>query len=427
MRIAVVGGGVAGLIATWLLREQHDVWLYEKADYIGGHAHTATLTFRERPVPVDTAFITFSTERYPTFSRLLDHLGVASLPVPTSFSCHIEGRDVSYVYGPQRTRFRASLADWRNPAFRRMLLDTLRFFRRAPELLHAHNGSRGLTIGQYLAREGYSRDFAFNLLLPVAAALWSLPLKAVGDFDAAAFIGTFKDAGYLSIWQRQHWRTVAGGSQRYVTRLVSALGPRIRHRTEVCHVSRHASGVVIRDSTGGQDSFDHVVMASHADQTLRMLADASADEQRILGAFSYFANTLFLHHDTSLMPPSRSRWGTWNYFANPDDGAARPVSHTYWMNKLQGLDENFPTFVSLNPLREPSADLMETVFRYEHPTLDTATVTAQQELTRIQGVNRTWFCGACYERWGSHEDALRTGLRVARHFGADLPWSSGNA
>ena len=421
MRIAIVGGGVAGLIATWLLREHHEVFLYQKADYVGGHAHTANLTFRGRPFPVDTAFITFSRERYPVFSRLLDHLGVASLPAPTSFSCSITGQDVSYVYGPQRTRFRASLADWRKPEFRRMMIDTLRFFRRAPELLKGHNGADNLTIGQYLAREGYSREFAVNLILPVACALWSLPLRAVADFDAKAFVGTFKDAGYLSVWQRQHWRTVAGGSQQYVRRLVADLGNRVRTSTEVTRVCRNEHGVVIRDATGSEDSFDHVVMASHADQTLRMLADASATERRVLGAFSYFPNMLFLHHDTRLMPHSRSRWATWNYFATPDDDA-RPVSHTYWMNALQGLDHGLPTFVSLNPLHEPSAHALKAVYQYEHPTLDTASVRAQRELTRIQGVNRTWFCGACYERWGSHEDALRTGLTVARRFGADLPW-----
>jgi uncharacterized protein len=426
MRIAVVGGGVAGLIATWLLRERHDVCLYEKAGYVGGHAHTATLTFRGQPFPVDTAFITFSRERYPIFSRLLDHLGIASLTAPTSFSCSITGQDVSYVYGPQRTRFRASLADWRTPEFRRMMMDTIRFFRKAPELLNGHNGAGHLTIGQYLEREGYSREFAVNLILPVASALWSLPLRAVADFDAAAFVGTFRDAGYLSIWRRQHWRTVAGGSQQYVRRLVADLGPRVRASTEVTRVCRHENGVLIRDAKGSEDTFDQVVMASHADQTLRMLGDASETERRVLGAFSYFPNTLFLHHDTGLMPRARSRWATWNYFATPDD-QARPVSHTYWMNTLQGLDQAFPTFVSLNPLQDPSAPAVEAIYRYEHPTLDIASVEAQRELSRIQGVNRTWFCGACYEKWGSHEDALRTGLNVARRFGSELPWQRDDA
>jgi len=421
MRIGVVGGGVAGLVATWLLKDRHDVCLYEKASGAGGHAHTANLTFRGQTFPVDTAFITFSTERYPTFSRLLDHLGVPSLSVPTSFSCHIEGDGLSYVYGPQRTRFRASLADWRKPEFRRMMRDTLRFFRRAPGLLDARNGHAGLTIGEYLTREGYSREFTFNLILPVASALWSLPLGAVTDFDAASFVGTFKDAGYLSIWQRQHWRTVKGGSHQYVQRLVADLGARVRTSCEVRSVARRPEGVIIADATGGEDTFDQVIMASHADQTLRILADPSDAERRILGGFRYYGNTLYLHHDVSLMPEARSRWATWNYFATPDDHNS-PVSHTYWMNKLQTLDEANPTFVSLNPLREPAGHQLEHVYQYDHPTLDTATVRAQTELRQIQGVNRTWFCGACFERWGSHEDALRTGLTVARRLGGELPW-----
>jgi predicted NAD/FAD-binding protein len=258
--------------------------------------------------------------------------------------------------------------------------------------------------------------------LPVAAALWSLPLQAVSEIDAAAFVGTFRDAGYLSIWQRQDWLTVSGGSQQYVTKLVSSLDGRLRLRTEVCRVTRQTDRVVIRDATGAEDSFDQVIMASHADQTLRMLGDASEAERRILGSFKYFDNTLYLHHDSSLMPPSRSRWATWNYFARDSDAADRPVSHTYWMNRLQGLDDRLPTFVSLNPFRPPAEHLVERVFHYEHPTLDSATVKAQQVLGQIQGVNRTLFCGACYHRWGSHEDALLTGLRAARTFGADVPW-----
>ncbi|MGH9200041.1 MAG: NAD(P)/FAD-dependent oxidoreductase [Vicinamibacterales bacterium] len=432
MKIAVVGGGVAGLTAAWLLRKDHDVCLYEKDSVVGGHAHTEHLSFRDREFPVDTAFIQFCTERYPTFSRLLDYLRVPSHSVPTSFSCHIEGRDVQYVYGPQRTRFLARLSDWRQPAFRRTMWETVRFFRNARELLDHGNGAgnhaHGLTVGAYLEREGYSREFAFNLLLPMAAALWSLPLQACAELDAAAFVGAVSDAGYLSFWRRQHWQTVSGGSHQYVSRLAASLDGRIRTGTEVCRVVRHQDRVVIRDSRGGEDTFDHVIMASHADQTLRVLGDASDSERRILGGFRYFANTLYLHHDLTLMPQSLSRWATWNYFARDDNtDANRPVSHTYWMNRLQGLDENFPTFVSLNPFRPPADDLVERIFHYHHPTLDAATVSGQRSLPQIQGVNRTWFCGAAYYRWGSHEDALCTGLQVARAFGADLPWARRDA
>ena len=424
MRIAVVGGGVAGLVTAWLLRTRHEVSLYEQADYIGGHAHTATMTIGEREIPVDTAFITFSADVYPIFSRLLDHLGVASRPAPTSFSCHIDGRDVGWVYGPRRTRFRgASSDDWLKPSFRRMLLDTLRFYRNARELLgDVPRHEAGLTIGAYLERGGYSDDFVSNLLLPGASALWSLPLQACRDLDAAALVAAFNEGGYLSVWNRRQWRTVAGGSQQYVRRLVASLEGRIRLRTEVGRVTRQGTGVLVRDSTGAEDRFDHVVMAAHADQTLRMLADPSEAERQILGRFTYFPNTVHLHHDPSLMPRSRSHWATWNYAGSHHDDPSRPVAHTYWMNRLQGLDDDVPTFVSLNPMRLPHADLVERVIRYEHPTLDPATVAAQKECLRIQGVNRTSFCGACYERWGSHEDAIRSGLSVARSFGADLPW-----
>ena len=217
--------------------------------------------------------------------------------------------------------------------------------------------------------------------------------------------------------------TVTGGSQEYVKRLSSPLRDRIRLRTDVSSVVRDKDGVRVRDSSGAEDRFDHVIFASHADQTLRMLTDASEAERAILGGFTYYANTVHLHHDCDLMPRSRAYWATWNYFGNHDDDVNRPVAHTYWMNKLQGIDDRFPTFISLNPLQSPNEALLERTYRYEHPTLDPATVAAQRELAHIQGKNRAWFCGSCYERGGSHEDALRTGLNVARSFGVDLPWS----
>jgi predicted NAD/FAD-binding protein len=421
MRIAVVGGGVAGLTAMWLLRRDHDVWLYEKDGCVGGHAHTATMSFGERRIPVDTAFVMFNTDTYPTFSRLLDHLGVASRPARTSFSCHINGRGVGYVYA--RRRFRPTPSAWFKLSHHRMVFDTLRFYRKAPALRNGGACEPGVTIGAYLERQGYSREFVGNVLMPVAAALWSLPLAACADLDAGAFVASFREARFLSIGNRRQWRTVTGGSQEYVKRLASPLHDRIRLRTDVCSVVRDQDGVRVRDSSGAEDRFDHIIFASHADQTLRMLADASEAERAILGGFTYYANTVHLHHDCDLMPRSRAYWATWNYFGNHDDDVNRPVAHTYWMNKLQGIDDRFPTFISLNPLQLPNEGLLERTFRYEHPTLDPATVTAQRELAHIQGKNRAWFCGSCYERGGSHEDALRTGLNVARSFGADLPWS----
>jgi hypothetical protein len=421
MRIAVVGGGIAGLTATWLLRQHHDVWLYEKSPCVGGHAHTATMSFGDRRIPVDTAFVMFNTDTYPTFSRLLDYLGVASRRAPTSFSCHIDGRGVGYFYG--RRRFRARASAWLKPSHHRMVFDTLRFYRKAPALRNGGACPAGVTIGTYLEREGYSREFVCNVLMPVAAALWSLPLAACSELDAGAFVASFSEARFLSIGNRRQWRTVAGGSQEYVARLASPFLDRIRLRTDVRSVVREESGVRIKDSSGAEDRFDHVIFASHADQTLRMLADASAAERAVLSGFTYYANMVYLHHDCDLMPRSHAHWATWNYFANHEDDVKRPVAHTYWMNKLQGIDDRFPTFISLNPLRPPREALLERTFRYEHPTLDSATVKAQHDLAQIQGKNRTWFCGSCYERGGSHEDALRTGLNVARSFGVDLPWS----
>ena len=419
MRIAVVGGGIAGLGAAGLLRRHHDVWLYDKNDYVGGHAHTATMNFNGRQVPVDTAFVIFNTETYPIFSRLLDHLGVASHRAPTSFSCNVDGGGIGFVYG--RGRFRVRPSDWFKPALYRMVADSLRFFRQASRL-GGNGANAGVSIATLLEREGYSRDFIDNILMPQAGALWSLPLAACRELDARAFVAGFNEARFLSVGNRHEWRTVAGGSREYVTRLVAPLNGRIRLGTDVCSITRTPDAVRLRDSSGSEDFFDHVIMAAHADQSLRMLTDASVAERAILGRFSYYPNAVFLHHDSGLMPRSRAYWAAWNYFASASADESRPVAHTYWMNTLQSIDDRLPTFVSLNPFRHPQQSLLEETYRYKHPTLDSATVLGQAELAHIQGRNRTWFCGSCYERGGSHEDALRTGLQVARSLGAELPW-----
>jgi predicted NAD/FAD-binding protein len=420
MKIAVVGGGVAGLTAAWLLRRMHDVWLYDKNDYVGGHAHTATMAFDGRQIPVDTAFVIFNTDTYPVFSKLLEHLGVASQRAPTSFSCNVDGRGIDFVYG--RGQFRVRRTDWFKPTLYRIVAEALRFFRRAPALQGDGAAGAGLGIAAFLEHEGYSREFIYNVLLPQAAALWSLPLAACRELDAAAFVAGFSEARFLSVGNRHQWRTVSGGSQQYVKKLVASLNGCIRIRTDVSAITRMPDGVRVRDASGGEDFFDHVIMASHADQSLRMLTDASAAERAILGGFTYFPNAVFLHHDPELMPRRQSHWAAWNYFTNDAAAENRPVAHTYWMNKLQSIDPKLPTFVSLNPFRRPHDTLIERALHYEHPTLDSATVKAQAELAHIQGRNRAWFCGSCYERGGSHEDALRTGLQVARSLGAALPW-----
>jgi len=377
------------------------------------------MTYGGRRVSVDTAFVMFNPDTYPTFTRLLEHLGVESRPAPTSFSCHILDRSVGYVYG--RHRFRTAPSNWLRAPFRRMVLDTLRFYREA----HTYaNGGReeGVTIGSLLAREGYSREFIGDVILPIASALWSLPVAACQDLDLRAFVESFAEARFLSIGNRRRWRTVLGGSHEYVRRLVKPFEHRVRLRMAVRSVTRDAVGVRVLDASGAEDRFDHIVLASHADQTLKLLTDASEAERRILGDFTYFPNTVYLHHDRSLMPERRAYWATWNYFASTAHDLNRPVAHTYWMNKLQGIDESVPTFKSLNPICEPEPALLEQRFRYEHPTLDVATVASQRDLPQIQGTSRTWFCGSCFERGGSHEDALRTGLQVARRFGVDVPW-----
>ena len=417
MRIAVVGSGIAGLSAAWLLRERHDVTLYEGDGRLGGHANTVTVDCDGTPVAVDTGFIVYNERNYPNLVHLFDRLGVATEPSDMSFGVSIDDGRLEYA-GSLRGML-AQPANLASPRYWRMVSDIMRFFTGAARLLRTPGP--GPTLGDWLRQEGYGPGFIDDHLLPMAAAIWSCPVATMLAFPARSFVRFFDNHQLLNMVERPRWRTVTGGSQRYVTRLAGGLIGRIRLAAPVTRVMPSEDGVIVATADGGVESYDHVVIATHGDQALRLIADPSPAEAGVLGRFRYQPNTAILHRDTALMPRRRAVWAAWNYQSGRAERSDRRVALTYWMNRLQNLDPARPLFVSMNPIREPEPDKVLARFSYEHPVFDAAAIAAQETLPTIQGRRRMWFCGS-YCGWGFHEDGLRSAIAVARSLGASVPW-----
>lgn len=416
--IAVIGAGIAGLGAAWSLSRRHHVTLYERERRLGGHSNTIDVPWRGESIAVDTGFIVYNTDTYPNLIRLFEHLGVETKPSGMSFSVSVDDGRLEYAGDSLAALFaqRRNLVNLRHYA---MLRDVLRFYRHAPSLLATPDV--GTTLGDYLRRERYSPGFVDDHLLPMAAAIWSCSTRQILCFPAVSFVRFFANHGLLRLADRPQWRTVAGGSREYVRRIARALGSQAWTGLPVAAIRRTGSGVEVIDSSGHRRHHDRVVMASHADQSLAMLADADDGERDVLGAFAYQTNRAYLHRDMALMPRRRAVWSSWNYLGQRDDNGDRSVSVTYWMNRLQGIDPACPLFVSLNPRREPRAEDWIAGFDYEHPLFDAQALAAQARLPTIQGRRQVWFCGS-YCGYGFHEDALSSGLAAATALGAPPPW-----
>lgn len=422
MRIAVIGAGISGLSAAWLLGKAHDVVLFEADSRLGGHANTVRVTGTGGETAVDTGFIVYNEATYPNFIALMEHLRVATQPTEMSFAVSLDGGRLEYS-GTSVAGLFAQRSNLVRPRFWAMLQDITRFYRHASRDALA-GGAAGISLGDYLAAGGYGAAFRDDHLLPMAAAIWSAPCSEILSYPAAAFLRFHHNHGLLQLSDRPVWRTVTGGSSVYVERLRAAFSGEVRSGTPVRQVRRGANDVVLAGD-GWAETFDQVVFAGHADQTLAMLADPSRAESQALGAFRYSRNRTVLHGDETLMPKRRRAWASWNHIghrAQPDSACAV----TYWMNRLQGLPEVQPFFVTLNPpdtLREGSI-LHEEI--YEHPLFDAAALDAQERLWSLQGARRSWFCGA-YFGSGFHEDGLQAGLAVAEALGSvRRPWSVRN-
>lgn len=418
MRIAVVGSGISGLSAAWLLSRRHDVVLYEANDYLGGHTDTHEVEVEGHRLRVDTGFIVHNPVHYPLLTRLFDELGVASQPTTMSFSVQDAATGLEY----NATSLDALFCQRRNlvsPRFWGMLRDLVRFYRAAPALLDAPGP--GPSLGDYLQANGYGSAFRDQHLVPMASALWSSPATAILAFPAKYLVRFMHNHHMLRLSGRPPWRVVAGGSRTYVDAMAARWKVRVRLATPVRGIARDAQGVTLRCDTAAE-RYDQVVLACHSDQALALLGDASERERDILGAIVYQANETVLHTDASLLPRQRKAWAAWNAYLPANPGRSCTVS--YCMNLLQGLAVETPLVVTLN--RSEDIDPAKVLVRraYQHPVHTHAAVAAQARKHEIQGVHRTWFAGA-YWGWGFHEDGIRSGVEVARALGAGWSESAG--
>jgi len=422
-RIAVVGSGIAGLAAAWLLRQRYQVTLIERNDYVGGHTHTIEVDTARGRVPVDTGFIVYNEPNYPLFTALLRHLEVTTRPTDMSFSVSVDGGRLEYAGTDLNTLFtqRRRLVDRR---FLRMLADVVRFNRTARRLVR--EGCSPMTLGTFLDEQRYGQPFRDHYLLPMTAAIWSCPTRAMLDFPLESLLRFLSNHGLIDLFGRPQWRTVAGGSHEYVRKMLATLAPATRRAEPVSRVVRGAGGVTVHYAAGGCERFDQAVLACHADEALALIDRPTGEERQLLGAFRYQANRALLHRDPRLMPRQRRAWSAWNYLSATAAGDPGRVSVTYWMNRLQGLPCEEPVFVSLNPLTEPRPDCVLREMEYHHPLFDRRALEAQRQLPSIAGRNGLWFCGS-YHGYGFHEDALRSAVEVAARLGARLPWEETTA
>jgi uncharacterized protein len=415
VKIAVVGSGVSGLVAAHRLHAAHEVTLFEGGDHVGGHTCTVDVTWRGARAAVDTGFIVFNERTYPGFTALLRELGVAAQPSTMSFSVHCERTGLEYNGTSLDTLF-AQRTNLVRPSFWRMVRDILRFYREAPELLEG--GDDETSLVDWLEQRRYSSEFIRNHVVPMAAAVWSARPDAMRTFPARYLVQFFHNHGFLTTSGRPQWLVVRGGSREYVRALAAPFQERIRLRTPITEVRRVGGDVQLTTKNGERERFERVILACHADQALRILADASEAEREVLSAFAYQANHTVLHTDEALLPARRRARASWNYRLPAGD--SQLATMTYWMNELQGIRGPHDFLVTLNQTAriDPARVLWQRT--WHHPIYTPAAVRAQARHAEIDGARGVHFCGA-YWGYGFHEDGLQSALAVCRQLEAQVP------
>lgn len=411
MKIAVVGSGIAGLTAAYQLSDIADIAVFEADSRLGGHTHTVDVGRPDGTHSVDTGFIVFNDWTYPNFCKLMDSLGVESQESDMSFGLRNDSQRVEFAL-PSLDAFFAHRSRLLSPTYYALLADVVRFCRTGKQVAAGVAGT--ITLGEYFEREKFSRAFLNWYIIPMIAAIWSASPDRIPQLPAAHFLQFFRNHGLLNLFARPRWRVIKGGSRNYIEPLIQTYKDGIRLNSPVLSIRRHEDHVELHTSEFGWERFDHVVIAAHSDQTLRMLSDATSLERDVLGAITYKPNDVVLHTDTTLLPRNRRAWASWNYHVYQDD--ATDAKLTYHMNRLQSLDAQEEFCVSLNQTGHIDPDRIHGQFTYAHPAFDGDAVRAQRRHHEISGHNRTHYCGA-YWGYGFHEDGVNSALAATAFFG----------
>jgi predicted NAD/FAD-binding protein len=414
MRIAIIGTGIAGMVAAHLLHEDHDIVVFEANDYVGGHTHTIDVEIGGRSYAVDTGFIVFNERNYPNFVRLLQKSGVAWQASDMSFSVQDRRAGLEYRPSSLNTLF-AQRKNLLRPSFLRMIWEIFRFRRVSQELLCSPDND--MTLGAYLRKKGFSSAFTHQFIIPMGSAIWSADPNQLERFPARYFVQFFHNHGFLNLRDQPQWLVIKGGSRQYVAKISAPFEDRIRLNMPVVTIRRLAKSVEVTPKGHEPESFDRVIIATHSDQALTMLADPSDAEREILGTFPYNQNQTFLHTDNSVLPRRRAVWASWNYLI-PTEPTQR-LAITYDMNILQSLAAPAEFCVTLNPPSGIDPDRIIRQMVYHHPVYTTRAPHAQKRHHEINHINRTYFCGA-YWGYGFHEDGVNSALAVCKYFGESL-------
>ena len=416
MKIAVIGSGISGLAISYLLNKKHNITLFEKNDYIGGHSRTVEINDNGKMLAVDTGFIVFNKQNYPLLTSLFKHLDIKVIKSAMSFGVSIDQGEIEYGTNTISSFFgqKKNLASL---SFLKMIYDIFRFNSKAKVTVEQNSS---INLGQLLEILKLSTWFKEYYLLPMGGSIWSTSVKEMLNFPAITFINFFDNHGLLSISNQPQWYTVEGGSKEYVKKISQSFLEKIKLNARIEKVVRGDDCIEIHHKNKIVDKFDHVILATHSDTSLKLLESPSKLEQDILGSINYQKNLMVLHSDINFMPRRKKTWSSWVYLSNSNN-SEKQVSLSYWMNNLQRLNTATPIIITLNPATQPNASLIYDVYEFEHPVFNQKAIDAQKNIFKIQGKNSVWYCGA-WQRHGFHEDGLLSAVNLAKKFDVNIPW-----
>ncbi|MCL4113043.1 UNVERIFIED_CONTAM: hypothetical protein GTU68_049965 [Idotea baltica] len=419
--IAIIGSGITGLSAAWLLHKKYDITLFEKNDYLGGHTHTHDVIEANNNLAIDSGFIVYNEKNYPNLVGLFNQLDVKTQSTDMSFSFSLNQGEIEYA-GTGLAGMFAQKSNLIKPKHWRLLKEIVRFNKVAHADLDSleKNKTSEFTLGDFLKQHNFSADLQENYLLPMGAAIWSCPVEIMYNFPAFSFLRFFANHGLIDLKDRPQWRSVVGGSREYIKKMMLTLESQISFQGKATSVIRENDSVSI-ESGNSHSKFDQVVFACHADEALKLLDQATGTEHSVLSCFKYQENKTFLHTDESLMPKRKNAWCCWNYLAQ-SDAKNNKVTASYWMNMLQKFKAACDYFVTLNPYQQIDPTKVIKQMTYHHPVFDRNAIEAQTRLGELQSIKNSWFCGS-YAGYGFHEDGLLSSVKVCEQLGVIAPWN----